>query len=570
MLARADDPRRRQRHVTRRPSEANDDFRGGTYESTRARDRRHGSALALVGALCAGDLLLGPETSFGLLYLAPIALAAWFVGRKTGLAVALASAAAWTAADVLPASYAHAATAYWAAVWGLGFFVSAALVVSYLKTSQVDLAQKVREQTAALSDEIAERKQTAQALAHSEEQLRLMIANVKDYAIFMLDAEGSIVSWNEGAHRLTGYTESEILGQPLARLYPGEDVAGNRPREVIETAAAQGSFEDEGQRVRKDDSRFWGVCLVTALKDSKGSLQGFSVALHDVTRRKQLENEVLETSEGERRRVGRDLHDVLGQELTGIAFMTKELEETLAAQQLSESAEAGNIVGYINRAIDRTKTLAKGLAPVELDAEGLMAALMDLTRHAEDVFRIRCTFRCDQPILIHNGAVAMNLYRIAQEAVSNAIRHGRARNVTIDLRVAGNQDVLTVTDDGIGIPPGIPYAKGMGLRVMAYRARSIGGSLRIQRDPKGGTVVSCSPARHPAARKETAWRLLSRRPTWPARPGSSSSTTTPSSARASRAASTARTTWSSAARPTAPPRPSTSWPTAGPTWPSST
>ena len=256
------------------------------------------------------------------------------MGRKTGLAVALASAAAWTAADVMPASYAHAAIAYWAAAWGLGFFVAAALVVSYLRTSQVDLAEKVREQTAALSDEVAERKQTAQALADSEEQLRLMIANVKDYAIFMLDAEGRIVSWNDGAQRLTGYTESEIRGQPLARLYPGEDVAGDRPREVIETAAAQGSFEDEGQRIRKDGSRFWGVCVVTALKDSKGGLQGFSVALHDVTRRKQLENEVLETSEGERRRVGRDLHNVLGQELTGIAFMTKELEETLAAQQI--------------------------------------------------------------------------------------------------------------------------------------------------------------------------------------------------------------------------------------------
>ncbi len=461
-------------------------------------------ALVLVGALGTGDRLLGPEISFGLLYLAPVSLAAWFVGRKTGLLVALVSAAAWTAADVIPAGYAHEAVAYWAAAWGLAFFVAAALVVSYLRTSQVDLAEKVREQTAALSAEVSERKQTAQALADSEEQLRLMIANVKDYGIFMLDTAGRIVSWNDGAHRLTGYKEAEIRGQPLGRLYPGEDAATDRAREVIETAAAQGSFEDEGLRVRKDGSRFWGVCVLTALKDSKGGLQGFSVALHDVTRRKQLENEVLETSEGERRRVGRDLHDVLGQELTGIAFMTKELEETLATQQIPESAEAGNIVGYINRAIDRTKTLAKGLAPVELDAEGLMAALVDLTRHVEDVFKIRCEFRCDQPLLVHDAAVAMNLYRIAQEAVSNAIRHGLARNVTIDLRLAGNQDVLTITDDGVGMPPGIPFSKGMGLRVMAYRARSIGGSLRIQRDPKGGTVVSCSaPHVNPAAKKDT-------------------------------------------------------------------
>lgn len=447
---------------------------------------------AIIAFFCGGDLRYGPELSFGLLYLIPISMVAWFVGRKSGLLAALASAVAWAAADVIPVSYAGAATAYWVMAWGLMIFVATALAVSYLRASQIDLAEKVAEQTAALSEEVAEREQTAQALAQSEEQLRLMIANVKDYAIFMLDAEGRIVDWNAGAERLTGYRESEIRGQPLDRLYPAEDTAADRPRDVIETAAAQGSFEDEGQRVRKDGTRFWGVCVVTALKDPRGGLQGFSVALHDVTHRKQLENEVLETSEGERRRIGRDLHDVLGQELTGIAFMTKELEETLESHQIPESTEAANIVGYINRAIDRTKSLAKGLAPVELDAEGLMAALTDLARHAEDVFKIHCAFRCDQPILIHDGAVAMNMYRIAQEAISNAIRHGRPRHVIIDLRQAGNQDVLTVTDDGVGIPPGIPYSKGMGLRVMAYRARSIGGSLRIQRDTKGGTVVSCS------------------------------------------------------------------------------
>jgi two-component system, LuxR family, sensor kinase FixL len=449
-------------------------------------------AIVLAGLFCAGDLAYGPELSFGLLYLIPISLVSWFVGRWTGLIMAAASAAAWATADVLPVTYSGPVTPYWVMAWGLMIFVLTALAVSYLKNSQVDLAEQVAEQTAALSEEVAERKQTAQALAHSEEQLRLMIANVKDYAIFMLDADGLIQSWNAGAERLTGYTEAEIRGQPLSRLYPAEDTADDRPRDVIETAAAQGSFDDEGQRVRKDGSRFWGVCVLTALKDSKGGLQGFSVALHDVTRRKQLENEVLETSEGERRRIGRDLHDALGQELTGIAFMTKELEETLQTQKIPESAEAANIVGYINRAIDRTKTLAKGLAPVELDAEGLMAALTDLARNSEDVFKIQCSFRCAQPILIHDGAVAMNLYRIAQEAVSNAVRHGRPRNVTIELHQAGTQDVLTVTDDGIGMPPGIPYSKGMGLRVMAYRARSIGGSLKIQRDPKGGTAVSCS------------------------------------------------------------------------------
>jgi PAS domain S-box-containing protein len=469
--------------------------------------RRFKVAVAAVSLLVAAglgtlDYRIGPVISFGLLYLLPISMAAWFAGQRSGLLVALVSAAAWIAADVMQVR-AYSAVQYWDSICGLGVFVAVSLLVSYLKASNVSLEEKVLEKTAALSEEVAERKQTAQALRSSEEQLRLMIANVKDYAIFMLDAKGDVVSWNEGAQRLTGYRESEILGQPLSRLFPEEDVQADRPREAIETAAIQGSFEDEGLRVRKDATRFWGVLVLTALKDPKGALQGFSVSLHDVTRRKQLEDEVLEASEGERRRIGRDLHDELGQELTGIAFLSKELEDTLAARQLPESSDAASIVGHINRAIDRTRTLSKGLAPVELEAEGLMTALADLGRHVEDVFKINCEFRCDPPILIHDAAVAVNLYRIAQEAVSNAIRHGRARNITIDLRLTGNQDVLTVTDDGIGIRLGASSSKGMGLRVMAYRSRSIGGSLRVQRDPKGGTVVSCSVARDEKPKERT-------------------------------------------------------------------
>jgi PAS domain S-box-containing protein len=451
-----------------------------------------GGALLLAGAIGVLDYILGPEILLGLFYLVPISAAAWFGGKRSGLLVSGLSTVAWTVANVIPARHSHPAIAAWNAAWGLGFFVVVSLLVSKLRALNESLEKKVQEKTAALTEEAAEHKQTAEALIESEERLRLMIENVKDYAILMLDSSGRIETWNVGVERLTGYGETDIVGQPLSRLYSPEDVEEGKPLEVIAGATDHGAFEDEGLLVRQDGSRFWAVLLLTALRSTEGPVQGFSLAIHDVTDRKRLENEILGISDGERRSIGHDLHDVLGQELTGIAFLAKELEDALAGRALAESAEAARIVKHVNQAIDRTRGLAKGLTPVELNAEGLMTALADFARQVEALFRIECVFRCEHPILIEDDTVAVHMYRIAQEAVNNAIRHGKAQRVTIDLRVVGNRDALTITDDGIGVPSDPPLDRGMGLRVMAYRAKSIGGLLRVQRGLTGGTVVTCS------------------------------------------------------------------------------
>jgi len=205
--------------------------------------------------------------------------------------------------------------------------------------------------------------------------------------------------------------------------------------------------------------------------------------------RKRLEREILRVSESERWQIGRDLHDSLGQQLTGIAFLAKALEQKLAMKGLPEASHAARIIKEVNEAATLTRRLSRGLCPVELEARGLMAALEKLATDAERVFGISCVFECDQTILIHDPAVPMHLYRIAQEALNNAVKHGRAKHVVIRFNSSGDRGTLTVRDDGVGMPKVLDKGKGLGLEIMRYRADMIDGFLEIRRPAGGGTLI---------------------------------------------------------------------------------
>jgi signal transduction histidine kinase len=208
--------------------------------------------------------------------------------------------------------------------------------------------------------------------------------------------------------------------------------------------------------------------------------------------RKRLEQQILEISERERRRFGQDLHDGLGQHLAGIELMTQSLEQKLADKSKTEAAQAAKIAQYVRDAIRQTRSLARGLSPVELDANGLMSALHELAANVQNMFRVKCIFRCDKPVLIAENAVATHLFRIAQEAVSNAIKHGKATQIEIALTALPERLMLAVKDNGSGIAADAAPAKGMGLRIMHYRATVVGGALAVQREPNGGTTIVCS------------------------------------------------------------------------------
>ncbi len=215
--------------------------------------------------------------------------------------------------------------------------------------------------------------------------------------------------------------------------------------------------------------------------------------LQEIEERKRLEKEILNISEQEQQRIGRELHDSIGQQFTGIAFMMKVLEQKLATKLSDEAADASEITKLVKQAMDQTRGLVKGLHPVDLDAGSLMSALQEFATSTQNLFGICCTFKCDKPIPIDDAAVAVHLYRITQEAVTNAIKHGGAKNIQIGLTYGRDKSVLTVKNDGLDFPKRFEKrGTGMGLQIMDHRVDIIGGSLDIHKASEGGTIVTCT------------------------------------------------------------------------------
>jgi signal transduction histidine kinase len=239
------------------------------------------------------------------------------------------------------------------------------------------------------------------------------------------------------------------------------------------------------------------IALLTGLHNYQQNLQRriqdrTAALVRQITERERLERELLSVSEREQRRIGQDLHDSLCQHLTGTALAAQSLAEKLAARDVPDAGAAHQLVELVADAISQARNLAKGLNPVEMHSDGLMEALDEFASSTSQLFKISCSFACDYPVLIGDAGAAGQLYRIAQEAVSNAIKHGQATRVAISLDEHEDGAVLSVHDNGIGFPETLPGSDGMGLRIMSHRAKVIGASLDIQRNPAGGTTVVCT------------------------------------------------------------------------------
>ena len=213
--------------------------------------------------------------------------------------------------------------------------------------------------------------------------------------------------------------------------------------------------------------------------------------LNEIEQRKRLEREILDISEREQRRIGQELHDSVGQQFTGIAFMTKVLEQKLIKKLPQEAAAAAEIAKLVNEATVQARALAKGLYPIDLSADSLTSALHELASTTKKLFSVNCDFICDNHILFDDGATAVHLYRITQEAINNAIKHGQTKNIKVTLNSCSDTSTLTVLSDGMDFPEEIESASGMGLHIMQHRADLIEGSLNIRKNNSGGTIVTC-------------------------------------------------------------------------------
>jgi signal transduction histidine kinase len=209
--------------------------------------------------------------------------------------------------------------------------------------------------------------------------------------------------------------------------------------------------------------------------------------------RRELEQEVLRIGEQERHRIARDLHDDLGQQLTGVAILARALATRLSVREMPEANEARELGELVQGAISQSVALARGLDPMTEFGTDLPAALEALAQDGERRFRIRCGFRQRGDLPELNGSVAEHLYRVAQEAMTNAVKHGPASRVDIELRGEGGSLELTVTNDGNAVPDPQSFAGGRGLRIMHYRARTIGADLAIEPNSKGGGLrIRCA------------------------------------------------------------------------------
>jgi PAS domain S-box-containing protein len=328
----------------------------------------------------------------------------------------------------------------------------------------------------------------------SEEVLRTqaLAIEVMHEGVVLSDATGIIRMINPAFERMFRREARDLVGRHLDQI-PCDPPLDRRIAEFAdETAARSGAPLVSELTVPGTDAgaTLFVEAAITSLV--LGGERFWLTMLQDATARRQLEREVLEVSNREQQRIGSDLHDGLGQELTGIALLLRGLENRAEREAASLSPAIEEVALLVNDAIFTTRALARGLSPVTFDRGGLAFALEELARRLSAMFHINV--RCEADHALERGlssANALHLYRIAQEAVTNAAQHGHADNVEITLRQDGDRGLLRIEDNGGGFNLAQNQSKGLGLRIMHYRAQMMTGSLRIESTRPHGTAVNC-------------------------------------------------------------------------------
>ena len=337
--------------------------------------------------------------------------------------------------------------------------------------------------------DISERKRTEAALKKSEERLGAILSNSPMW-IYMKDLEGRYRIANKRFQELMDLDEDKILGHTDDELFstPIANAMVRGDHRVVAT----GETSETEERMTLGGSVHHFIIHRFPLFDSGHEPYAVCAVAVEVSERRRLEKEILEVRQDEHRTIGQDLHDNLGQQLTGIEFMSQALGQALDSEQHKMADSARQIAGLVREAISHTRLVARGLNPVEITGEGLMDALSELAKSTSDVFKVECRFDCNDQVLLHDTSIATHLYRVAQESVNNVVKHAGASDIEISLIENNDQISLKVSDNGDGIAMGGKADKpGMGLRVMQYRAGVIGGELTVRRKGDLGTLVEC-------------------------------------------------------------------------------
>ncbi len=333
---------------------------------------------------------------------------------------------------------------------------------------------------------------TARKLAEETLVRQAAIIESSDDAIISKTLDGVITSWNRGAEKLFGYPAKEAVGQPMLMLFPPERVTEEAD---ILAQIARGESVDhfETVRLRKDGKRVDVSVTISPIRDSEGKIVGASKIARDISERRALELAVEAAAEQERARIARELHDGLGQQLGALRFLMEGLRRDLESANAPQAETAGQLAGEIATALTQARTLAHELYAVPASPDGLQQALENLAERASER-GTNCVFGGEVSVTMPNQAVASHLYRIAQEAVHNALKHSHATRIELELVSQPDAVELLVKDNGVGFPA-VAGARGLGLHTMQQRARLIGGQLTVRNQPQGGVMVICSVPR---------------------------------------------------------------------------
>ncbi len=306
------------------------------------------------------------------------------------------------------------------------------------------------------------------------------------------DVATDVVVWSDELYAITGLDRSQPppLVAQHGQLFPPE--AWPRVQAVFQHAAQSGEeFVMESEFLRRDGTRGHLIAHGLGTRDAVGRVIRLHGTVQDVTERKRLEQQLLEISEREQRRIGQDLHDSVGQQLAAMRFQSSTLLQKLAGRKKVSLTEVERLDGLLEETLRQVRNLSRGLHPVSLDSQGLMQGLRELARQSLTLFGVPCALECAGVVEVSDQRAALNLYRIAQEAVRNAAIHGAPRQILIRLTRADGLVSLAIKDDGHGLPPDVKATRGLGMEIMRYRAASIGATCDIRSQPGAGVAILC-------------------------------------------------------------------------------
>ena len=359
-------------------------------------------------------------------------------------------------------------------------------------TARVQLKRQLQERMAELQeandelqDALNRHDEKDRVLIEQKDILQSVLDNIPVIMMFF-DEEGRVQSINKECERALGWATDEWRSRDLfAECYPD---AHQRQRvdEFLKTPTT--AWVDFKTHVRDGSVReitWYNVRLVS----------GGCVAIgQDITERRGAEREILEIERVTQQRIGRDLHDDLGQSLVAIGYMLDQLRAELEKVTHPRHLDVARIRGHVIETMDQTRMLARDLAPVAFVADNLPESLKELASRIESIFEVACTVEVQEPVPMPDPETATHLYRIAQEAINNTTKHGMAQNIVVRLSGSGSDMRLEIADDGDGLPENVDETKGLGISLMRYRASMLGGEIKIYRNDRGGCSVEvCCP-----------------------------------------------------------------------------